>query len=150
MAKCCKRNNHYYTYFKLRHAKFKCLVKGEAQWQTWEQNPMLWMWALCSNCRKHFCNSLYAIHSILTLKKMKTKILSLKIGQKVIVPLFQESKFCHACPEQGQESMKPPSVVLEVIKEEMQLTCQRPEKPKVISLCWCRGKGKERMHFPSL
>lgn len=66
---------------------------------------------------------------------METKIFSLKIGQKVIVNLFKESKFCHICPEKDQETMKPQSVVLEMIKGGMQLICQRSEKPKVISLC---------------
>lgn len=66
---------------------------------------------------------------------METKIFSLKISQNVIVHLLQETKFCHICPKQIQETMNPPSVVLEVIKEGMQLTCQASENPKVISLC---------------
>lgn len=81
---------------------------------------------------------------------MQTKIFSLKISQKVIVHLFQETKFCHICLEQVQETMNPPSVVLEVIKGGMQLTCQASENPKVISLCWYRGKGKDRILFSAL
>lgn len=88
------------------------LVKDEIQWQTREQNPVPWVWALCSNCRKHFCSNLYPIHSVLTLREMEAKIFSLKIGQKVIVHLFQETSFCHICTEQGQETLKPWSVVL--------------------------------------
>lgn len=57
--------------------------------------------------------------------------------------LFQEMKFFHICPKQGQETMKSPSVTLELIKEGMKLTFQRAEDPKVIILCWYRGKLKE-------
>lgn len=56
---------------------------------------------------------------------------------------FRRWNFFHICPKQGQETMKSPSVTLELIKEGMKLTFQRTEDPKVIILCWCRGKLKE-------
>lgn len=39
----------------------------------------------------------------------------------MIVHLFQEMKFFHACPKHGQETMKPRSVTLKSIKEGMKL-----------------------------
>lgn len=146
------KESNYYTYFILGYSMCNCLVEGKAQLQTWEQNPG----GMSSVPTVENISAITYIQSILHwhCRKLRKKgVFSLKISKRWSIGkryiYFKRWISFHIFPKQGLETMKPPRVILELIREKMKLTCCRAEKPKVISLCWYRGKLKERVFFSS-